>query len=165
MPVPCNTNFCLSPLVAFRWTPSADRSGNEAFLDMRIQGCVHTLKSAYESMYTKTHPRPATSGTASGKVPLTHASQWMKPTGMREAQGPAAFALRATETLEKPCNTNMYTTKSLTILKSLLADWSYFFWVIRLGKIDGFLLYDVHKWLILSIRQVMRSVLLPLGWW
>lgn len=42
-------------LVVFRGTPTADRSGNEAFLDMHIQGCVRTLGSAYASMYTETH--------------------------------------------------------------------------------------------------------------
>lgn len=75
------------------------------------------------------------------------------------------WELQPSKMQEKPCKTNLYTAKSLTILKSLSLDWSHFFRVIRLGKIDGFMLYDVHKWLILSIRYVMRSVLLPLGWW
>lgn len=55
-------------LIAFRGTPSADRSGNEA---LRRHLCVRTLGSTYASMYTETHACPATSGTASGKC-ATH---------------------------------------------------------------------------------------------
>lgn len=74
-----------------------------------------------------------------------------------------SWELQTAGMLEKPRYTNLYTAKSLTILKSLLVDWSYFFRVIMLGKMDGFLLYDVHKWLILSIRYVMSVSFFPLA--